>query len=307
MSRYIANKRFAYTFTFAGMLVAVMASLAARAQPDVSNIEFNSSEIKPGLYLLEATGGGNIALSVGDDGVLMVDDHLAPLSDKLQSAIGNITSQPVKFLVNTHWHFDHAGNNQGFGEMGSIIVAHENVRYRLKNGQETSAFGQPVPPSPPAALPVVTFEQGLSFHFNNETIEVLHPAPAHTDGDAVVYFINANVAHLGDLFWNGMYPLVDATSGGSLPGMIEGVTAAVAKIDDNTLVIPGHGGLGDKQQLLSFLAMLETSMQRVGDLKSEGNTIEQIIAARPLADLDQQWGKGFIQPDHWLRIVYSTL
>jgi glyoxylase-like metal-dependent hydrolase (beta-lactamase superfamily II) len=287
--------------------IAALTSIQALAQPDFSKIEISSTKIKPGLYVLEGTGGGNIGLSVGDDGVLMIDDHLVQLTDKLRAAISDITDQPVKYLLNTHWHFDHTGNNQSFGESGSIIVAHDKVRERMKKGQAVTAFGFEVPPAPAAALPVVTFGQSMTFHVNGDTVEVNHIAPAHTDGDAVVYFLDANVVHLGDLYWNGMYPLVDASSGGSMAGMIAGSKAAMARIDDSTVVIPGHGAISNKQGLRAYLEMLETSSVRIAALKAQGKSVEDIVAAKPLADLDGTWGGGFINPDNWVQIVYSTL
>ncbi len=176
-------------------------SIPATAQPDFSQVTIKTTEVTPGIYMLEGYGG-NIGLSIGDDGVFLIDDQFAPLSDKIQQAIAALTDQPVRFLINTHWHIDHAGGNENFSLGGAIIVAHENVRERLQNGQFVVPFNANFPPAPELALPVVTFNQGITFHWNNDTLEVLHPAPAHTDGDAVIYFRNANVVHTGDLYWN---------------------------------------------------------------------------------------------------------
>lgn len=293
---------------FRGVWLAASALFAVQAfGQNLEEMEFSQQEVAPGLYMLQHMAGGNIGLLVGEDGVLMIDDHISQVSEKLKAAVAEVTDQPIKFLVNTHWHFDHTGNNAVYGVEGSIIVAHDNVRYRLKNGQQSSAFGRPVPPAPQEALPVITFDEGLSFHLNDETVEVLHPPPAHTDGDAVVYFKNANVAHLGDMYWNGFYPLVDGTSGGSLPGMIAGIEAALKRVNADTKIIPGHGMLSNRAQLENFLQMLKTSKVRVGKLKDAGNTLEEVVAAAPLKDLDATWGQGFIKPELWLTIVYNTL
>lgn len=287
-------------------LFSVVASTSALAQPDFSKVEITTSELAPGVYLLAGEGGGNMALSVGDDGVLLIDDHLAPLSDKVNSAIASVTDQPVRFLVNTHWHFDHTGNNQGFGEAGAVMVAHDNVRKRMAKGQRVEAFNMDIPPAPATALPVMTFGQAVTFHFNNDTLEVVHPSPAHTDGDAVVFFAKANVVHAGDIYWNGLYPLIDASSGGSTAGMIAAVATVLDRIDDSTVVIPGHGMPSTKAALQAYHDMLETVNSKISSLRAQGQSLEQVVAAKPTADYDTLWGKGIFAPDVWVGMVYST-
>jgi glyoxylase-like metal-dependent hydrolase (beta-lactamase superfamily II) len=289
----------------AGLLLSVFA-LSALAETDFSQVSIKTTEVAPGIYMLEGLGG-NIGLSIGDDGVFVIDDQFAPLTARIQQAIAALTEQPVRFVVNTHWHIDHAGGNENLGKAGAIIVAHDNVRKRLQKGQFVAAFNAEIPAAPPAALPIITFDQSVTFHWNNETLEVLHVAPSHTDGDAVIYLKDANVVHTGDLYWNGLYPVIDASSGGSAAGMVSGVGEVLARIDSNTKVIPGHGPLSNKAELQVYHEMLNTAHVRIKALKDEGKTIEQIIGAKPTADYDEQWGNALLSPEQWVQMVYSTL
>jgi len=273
---------------------------------DVSAVEIRTIEVADGIYMLQGEGG-NIGLSVGSDGVFMIDDQFAPLSRKIKQAIKQLTDQPVRFLINTHWHFDHTGGNEAFGQGGAVIVAHENVRERLRKGQMMPAFNREVPPAADVALPVVTFDRSVTFHWNNETIKVLHPAPAHTDGDAIIYFENANVVHTGDLYFNGLYPFIDAHSGGSVAGVIAAVSQVLERIDDDTRVIPGHGPLSNKAELTAYHDMLETLHGRIKALKAQGQSLDEVKAANPTADYDAQWGNGFLAPDVWVALIYSAL
>jgi glyoxylase-like metal-dependent hydrolase (beta-lactamase superfamily II) len=289
-----------------GCLLVSLFSVSAMAQQDFSQVSIKTTEVTPGIYMLKGAGG-NIGLSIGDDGVFMIDDQFAPLTEKISQAIASLTDQPLRFIINTHWHFDHTGGNEKLGQGGAIIVAHDNVRERMLKGQTMEAFNMVVPPAPPLALPVVTFDQGVTFHWNDDTLEVIHIAPAHTDGDAVIYFKKANVVHTGDLYWNGLYPFIDAGSGGTTTGMISGVAEILSRIDSDTRVIPGHGPLSNKAEMQVFHDMLQTLYARIKALKEEGKTLEEIVAAKPTADYDAQWGNGFLAPDPWVQIVYSTL
>ena len=289
-----------------GGLLASVFSISALAQPDFSQVSIKTTEVTPSIYMLEGYGG-NIGLSIGDDGVLVIDDQFAPLTAKIQNAIADLTEQPIRFVVNTHWHFDHTGGNEKLGQDGAIIVAHDNVRERLLKGQTIEALNMVIPPAPRVAVPVITFDQGVTFHWNNDSLEVVHPAPAHTDGDAVIYFKNANVVHTGDLYFNGFYPFIDASSGGSTQGVIKAVAAVLARIDNNTKVIPGHGPLSNQAEMQAYHAMLQTLYARIKALQEQGKTMDQVVAAKPTADYDDQWGNGFLGPDQWVQIVYSTL
>jgi cyclase len=288
------------------ILISCLVATSAFAQQDFSKVQIKTIPVAEGVYML-AGRGGNIGLFVGQDGAFLIDDQYAPLTDKILEAISAVTDKPVRFLVNTHWHGDHTGGNENIGKGGTIIVAHDNVRKRLAKGQFMKVFNAKVPPAPPKALPVITFADGVTFHWNNETLEVVHSKSAHTDGDAVVYFKSANVVHVGDLFFNGIYPFIDAGSGGSLEGVIAGVDDVLGRIDDNTKVIPGHGPLGNKVDLKAYRDMLATVHGRMTELIKEGKNIDEIVAAKPTADYDAKWGGGFLKPDKWVKIVYSVM
>lgn len=281
-------------------------SQAVFAQPDYSQVEISSVEVAPGIYMLSGAGG-NVGLSVGEDGAFLIDDELTPMTEKLREAVASLTDKPVRFVVNTHWHFDHVGGNESLGNQGAIIVAHDNVRERMAKGQFMKAFNMEVPPAGDVALPVLTFDEGVSFHWNGDRIDLKHEAAAHTDGDAVVYFEKANLVHAGDLYWNGMYPLIDADSGGSVEGMIRGVANILSRIDDNTRVIPGHGPVSNKQELQVFHRLLVTVYKRVKGYRDRGMSVEEVVAQKPTAEFDAVWGMGFIPPDNWVAIVYSAI
>ena len=288
------------------IIIGCLVATSVFAQQDFSKVQIQTIPVAKGIYMLVGSGG-NIGLFVGQDGAFLIDDQYAPLTDKILEAISAVTDKPVRFLVNTHWHGDHTGGNENIGKGGTIIVAHDNVRKRLAKGQFIKVFNMDIPPAPPNALPVITFADSVTFHWNNETLEVLHPKPAHTDGDAVIYFINANVVHAGDLFFNGIYPFIDAGSGGSMQGVIAGADELLNRIDDNTKVIPGHGPLGNKTDLKAYRDMLATVHERMTKLIKDGKNIDDIVAAKPTADYDAKWGGGFLKPDQWVQIIYSVI
>lgn len=269
--------------------------------------QFSQTKLSENLYMLSGKGG-NIAVSTGSDGLLLIDDDYVDMADKTRAAIKAISDQAVKFLINTHWHFDHTGGNEMLGDSGTIIVAHDNVRERLLNGGAIKAFNMTVEPAKEKALPVVTFADSMSFHWNNETIDVIHPSSsAHTDGDAVIFFKNDNVLHMGDLYFNNMYPFIDASSGGSMKGVIDSVTMLIEKIDDQTRIIPGHGALSNKSELIEYRNMLQAVYTKILALKNNGKTLEQVIAAKPSADFDEKWNGGFLKADVWVGIIYTAI
>ena len=288
------------------IIISCLVATSAFAQQDFSKVQIKTIPVAEGVYMLVGSGG-NIGLSVGQDGAFLIDDQYAPLTDKILKAISAVTDKPVRFLVNTHWHMDHTGGNENIGKGGTIIVAHDNVRKRLAKGQFMKVFNANIPPSPPKALPVITFADSVTFHWNDETLEVVHVRSAHTDGDAVIYFKSTNVVHVGDLFFNGIYPFIDAESGGSMEGVIAGVEEVLGRIDDNTKVIPGHGPLGNKTDLKAYRDMLATVHESMTKLIKAGKNIDEIIAAKPTADFDAKWGGGFLKPDQWVRIVYAVM
>jgi glyoxylase-like metal-dependent hydrolase (beta-lactamase superfamily II) len=280
------------------------ASAAVYAQRDFSKVEVKSERLAGNVHMLTGAGG-NVGVCAGPDGMLLVDDQYAELSEKIRAALAKISDRPLRFVLNTHWHGDHSGGNENMAAAGALLLAHENVRKRMSTPQETPTFNRKVEASPAAALPVVTFTDTVSFHLNGEEIVAYHVARAHTDGDAVVFFRKANVVHMGDCFWNGNYPFIDVASGGSIGGMIEAVEAVLAQVGPQTKIIPGHGQLGDRAALAKFRDVLVGSRDRVRELATSGKSLAEIQAAKPTADWDADWGKAFIKPDKWIEFVYA--
>lgn len=279
---------------------------AGAQQQDVSQAPVSLIRLTENVLMLVGAGG-NIAVSIGDDGIFLVDDQYAPLTPKILTVLDSIDKRSVRFVLNTHWHGDHTGGNENMGKVGALIVAHDNVRKRMSVEQFIKAIGDTVPPSPKGGLPVVTFTETVTFHLNDDEIHAFHVDPAHTDGDAVVWFRKSNVVHMGDLYFNGFYPFIDLSSGGSVEGMIAAVDRVLAMINDNTRVIPGHGRLSNKGELVAYRDMLTGVRDRVRKLVASKKTLEQTLAAKPAAQWDETWGKGFMKPEKFVEIVYESL
>ena len=265
-----------------------------------------AEQVSGGVYMLTGRGG-NIGVSVGPDGVFMIDDQYAPLTDAIREAVRKLSDQPIRFVLNTHWHGDHTGGNENLGKAGTLIVAHDNVRERLSTDQSMPFFGRDVPASPAAALPVVTFSDALSFHLNGEDIRALHFPAAHTDGDAVVHFRGSNVVHMGDIYFNGLYPFIDSGSGGSIRGMVTAIDDVLPLMDADTRVIPGHGPLSNREELAAYRNMLADVADRIGTLIAGGKDLAAIQAAAPTATYDAAWGAGFIDAETWVRMIVEEL
>jgi glyoxylase-like metal-dependent hydrolase (beta-lactamase superfamily II) len=278
-------------------------SLAAQ-NPD--SVEITRQRLADGVYMLQGSGG-NIGVSAGSDGVFIIDDQYAPLTEKVKAAVRGLSTAPIRFVINTHWHGDHTGGNENLARDGTLIVAHENVRKRMSVEQFIAAFNARVAPKPAAALPVVTFTDAVTFYLNGDTVDVLHVKAAHTDGDAIIHFRKANVIHTGDTFFNGFYPFIDASTGGSLDGMIGAADQALDLADDQTRIIPGHGPVATRADLKAFRDMLATVRVRLARAKIQGLTAEQVMNANLLADLDSTWGKGFLTPAQFLAVAYGSL
>lgn len=292
-------------FTAFCLLVLVLWCHPTLGQEDFDQIEIETIRVAQGVYMLVGAGG-NIGVSAGEDGVFLIDDQYAPLTEKVKRAIAAISSKPIRFVLNTHWHWDHTGGNENLGQAGVLIVAHDNVRVRMSIEQFVEAFNRTVLPSPEAALPVVTFSDSVTFHLNGDEIHAFHVVPAHTDTDSVVHFRNSNVVHTGDLFNRG-YPFIDLSSGGSLDGMIEAVDRVLQMINSDTRVIPGHGPLGDHQTLQDFHRMLVTVRDRVKRMMDAGKTVERIVLAELTAEFDEQWGQRSRKGPDFVRQVYNCL
>lgn len=288
-----------------GVAALALVAAPATAQRNFDDIEIKTTEVTEGIYMLEGAGG-NIGLSVGADGAFVIDDQFAPLADKIMAAIKAVTDDSVAFVVNTHFHGDHTGGNEAFGKAGAHIVAHDNVRKRLKEGTVRPS-GNNTPPAPEAALPVITFGKSLTFHWNGDEIHVWHPKNAHTDGDAFVYFKNSDVLHMGDVFFNGGFPFIDVSSGGDLSGTISAHTKVLEKITDETKIIPGHGPLATKSDLQATVDMLKQVKVLVQAQIDAGLDEDAAVAADPLKELNETWGKGFINAEFMVRTAHRSL
>jgi glyoxylase-like metal-dependent hydrolase (beta-lactamase superfamily II) len=273
-----------------------------RAQNDLSKVEIKSTQVAGNIYMLEGSGG-NIGVSVGADGILIVDDQFAPLADKIRAALHKLGEGKLRYILNTHYHGDHTGGNRVFGTEGTI-VAHDNVRKRLSG--EVKAAGNNAPPQPPEALPVITFDNSLSVFFNGEEIRAMHVPHGHTDGDSVIYFTKANVVHMGDQFFNGMFPFIDLASGGDVEGYARNVEAVLGKIPANARVIPGHGPLANVDDLKKFSQMLNETIGIVRERMKAGKTLDQ-IKAEGLPEKWNSWGQGFIKTPVWIETLYKGL
>jgi cyclase len=285
-------------------LVLALCSAPLCAQQDMSKVEIKAQPLAPGVAVLFGAGG-NIGVSHGEDGTILIDDQFAPLTAKIQKAVADLGAQPVKFVINTHWHGDHSGGNENLGKAGAIIMAHDNVRVRMASDQKTR-FGE-VKASPKAALPVVTYADGLKLHLNGEEVRVISVPPAHTDGDSIIHWTKSNVVHMGDLFFHKMsYPYVDTGSGGDVRGVIAAADTALAIMDGQTKIIPGHGEVANKADLQAYRDMLVAIIGKVDDAIKAGQSLDQIKAMRP-ADGFGVNPKGFITADAFVETVYANL
>jgi len=288
----------------AGLAAVCLVSSSAVAQWD--EVEIGSQELTPSIHVLTGRGG-NMAVCVGDEGVFLVDDQYAPLTDRIRAKIAEIHDGPVRFVLNTHWHGDHTGGNENFGETGSLIVAHDNVRARMAIENVSTIWDRTTPPSPEGALPVVTFNDEVTFHVNGETVHCFHVANAHTDGDAVVHFVDADVIHMGDVYFNGLYPFIDTDSGGSIDGMIAAVERVMALCTPETVLIAGHGPVGDLDSLRAYHDMLVRIRARTNALIRQGADLDAVIAAAPTAEWDAEWGQTWIDGEKFIEIVFGDL
>lgn len=298
-----ARQRAGYCVVATLALLGVGRPGTAWAQ-NLDSVQIRTERLAEGVYALRGQGG-NIGLSVGADGAFVVDDQFAPLTPKVLAAIAALTDRPVRFVLNSHWHYDHTGGNENMGKAGALLVAHDNVRRRMSTRQFTEFLKRDTPASPPGALPVVTFSDATTFHVNGDAVTAIHLPAAHTDGDAAVYFRRANVVHMGDVYVTTGYPFVDRSSGGSLDGIVRGVDRIIALINDSTKVIPGHGVTGNRAALRAYRDMLVAIRGRVRREVAAGASLERVLASKPTADFDAALGRGFIKPDDFVRFAYA--
>ncbi|MBT8221182.1 MAG: MBL fold metallo-hydrolase [Saprospiraceae bacterium] len=274
-------------------------------QDRFSKVQITIVEITPQLFMLQGSGG-NIGIFTGEDATIMIDDQYAPLFWKLKTAIRRIADHKVRYVINTHWHGDHTGGNASFAKDGAIIFAHENVRKRLSTDQFNKAFNRTTKATPKDAWPVVTFTSDMKLHINGEDIGIIHIEHAHTDGDAFVYFSNANVIHMGDTFFNKRFPYIDLGSGGSVAGLIKAVEKALMIVDEETKIIPGHGELASKSDLKMYHEVVNTVYNEVKEAFESGKSIEE-IKAMGITQKHKGWGSGFISDERFIDIIWTDL
>jgi cyclase len=286
------------------VFLLLLASAVHAQQPDFSKVQIKATKVAGNVYVLEGAGG-NIGVSAGEDGILIVDDQFAPLADKIRVSLKTLNPGKLRFILNTHWHGDHTGGNVAFGPEAPII-AHDNVRKRLSTEQHSQIFKLTTPPSPKEALPVITFDQSLSVHFNGEEIRAIHFPQGHTDGDSVIFFTTSNVVHLGDDFFSGSFPFVDLDSGGSVEGLTKNIAELINKIPAGAKLIPGHGPVSTLDDLKSYHHMLVETTGIVRQKIVANKSLDQIKSEGLPAEW-KSWGNGFIKTDLWLEIVYRSL
>jgi len=284
------------------VFIVILTSLLSFTQSRFDNVEIKAEQLSENIYVLFGAGG-NIGLSVGEDGIFIIDDQFAPLSNKILSKIKTLSDKPLKFLVNTHWHGDHTGGNKNIAKAGATIIAHDNVKARLLKPRRDGSL------NPKEALPIITFNDKLSITINNEPIAVFHVANAHTDGDALLYFTESNVLHTGDTYFKGRYPYIDLNSGGSVNGYIEATKRGLMVIDEDTKIIPGHGTVSNKEEYQGFLKMLETIKARVNKAIEEDKTEEDVKTDTSITKEydDLGYGTGFINSERIRLTFYRSL
>jgi cyclase len=284
----------------AALVAALPGAVAAQQPPEA---EVRALQVAPGVHVLYGSGG-NVGVSAGQDGVFLIDDQYAVMTPRITEALARLSPAPPRFVLNTHWHGDHTGGNENLADKGSLIVAHDNVRVRMSSEQFSKFFERSTPASPAGALPVVTFNDSVSFFLNGDEIRGTHVQHAHTDGDVYIHFRKANVIHTGDLVFTGRYPFIDIDSGGSVAGVIAAVDRILALADGETRIIPGHGEVTDKAGLAAYREMLEVTSRRVRDLATAGKSVDEVLAAKPNADYDAKLAWDFITAERFARILY---
>ena len=290
----------------AGPAIAQQQPPAAPPPPDFSKVEIKTTDLGDNVYMLEGQGG-NITVAVAKDGIIMVDGQYAPLHDKIKAAISAISNEPIKYLINTHYHGDHTGGNEPFAKDGVTVVSEINVKNRLAAGTTNGLTGAKVPPAPAGALPTRTYTGAYHIRLRGRVADLKHIANAHTDGDTYVWFKAANVLSTGDTFTNGRYPNIDFANGGNIKGMIAATDAYMKLTNAKTRIVPGHGPLADKAALTEYRTMLVTARDRMAKLVKEGKSEDDVVTAKPFADLDTKWAPTELASKNFIRVVYHSL
>ena len=279
---------------------------AAPPAPDFSKVEIKTTHLGDNIYMLEGQGG-NITVAVGKDGIIMVDGQFAPLHDKIKTAVATISNLPIKYLINTHYHGDHTGGNEAFAKDGAIIVAQINVKNRLAGGTTNGLTGVKTPPAPQGALPSDTYTNFSKIRLRGRVANLKHIENVHTDGDTYVWFKTANVLSTGDTFTNGRYPNIDFANGGNIKGMIAATDIYLKLTNAKTRIVPGHGPIADKAALTDYRKMLITARDRMARLVKDGKSEDDVVAAKPFADLDKKWALSELASKNFIRVVYHSL
>jgi glyoxylase-like metal-dependent hydrolase (beta-lactamase superfamily II) len=295
-----------YRFLLTAAIAGLVFSFASPSVAQQNQVDYVPTKLSSTVTMIKGRGG-NIAVSAGEDGVFIIDDQLEPLTDQLVTAIRSISDQPIRFVINTHYHGDHVGGNEKIGKAGAVIIAHDNILERMTTDQFNHFFNDTTPAWPKGALPVVTFNDQVTLHLNGEAVTAHHVPRGHTDGDSIVYFSESNVLHMGDIFFNGRYPYIDLDGGGTVQGMIAAVEKGLELADGETRVIAGHGPLSDRAGLQEYHDFLVTVRDRVQALVNQGMSLEQAIAARPTAEWDDILGEVWITGDQLVTFVYNSL
>lgn len=284
------------------ILFASINSLSAQDKP----VEFTTFQLSDTVYMLKGRGG-NVGISTGVDGLYIIDDQLKPITAQFLQAIRKISNKPIRIVLNTHYHADHVGGNETIGDAGAVIISHDNIRKRMTTEQVSIFMQNTTPPYPKDALPIVTFNDRLSLHMNGETATAYYVANGHTDGDSIIHFPVSNVIHMGDMFFNGLYPYVDLDAGGSMQGLVAAADLALSMADESTRIIPGHGPLGVTEDLKNYRDYLIKAGANVQELIDQDMNLQQIIAAQPTSEWDEELGKTWITPAQFVTFIYNSL
>jgi cyclase len=288
------------------LLIAILFASISNASAQNKAVEFTTIQLSDTIYMLKGRGG-NVGISTGEDGLYIIDDQVKPVTDELLKAIGKISDQPIRFVINTHYHADHTGGNETIGGAGAVIIAHDNIRKRMTTEQVSIFSKNTTPAYAKDALPVVTFNDHLSLHFNGESATAYYVANGHTDGDAIIHFPVSNVIHMGDMYFNGLYPYVDLDAGGSMQGLIDAAELALSLANDSTRIIPGHGPLGVTEDLKTYRDFLIKASTNVQELIDQDMNLQQVIAATPTKEWDEDLGKTWIKPAQFVTFIYNSL
>lgn len=272
-----------------------------------SHLDLNATKLNDSMYVIQGSGG-NVILSVGNDGVILVDDQYAPVTEKMKSVITNITNKSIKFVINTHWHPDHVGGNEKLGEAGAIIVSHENVRKRLSNDQFFELINQTIPALSKTGLPVITFSDNMTFYQNNDEIQISYLDNGHTDGDSAVYFTQNNVIHVGDDFSDRAYPFMDLSTGGSIDGLISSLQSIISIINNDTKVVAGHSAISNQTKVKDYVGMLIDVRNAISNMNKEGKSLDEIIQSKPTSQYDTTYyDHSFVDPNDFVTNIYESL